>query len=341
MALKRKVGTKMELICEKLTNKNGMEVTLLNLGAAIISVSVPGPDGSRADLVLGYGKAEDYMEDRLYFGSTPGRFANRIGGARFSLNGTEHVLTANEGRNQLHGGATGFAKKIWETERDGGRVTFTYRSPDGDNGYPGNLTACAAYSLNDENELSIEYTAESDADTVINLTNHSYFNLGGGADTILDHMLSVNADSFIVTDRENIPTGEIRDTAGGALDFSEPKTIGDAVSSNEEAVTNVNGVDSCFSLRGEGLRSAAVLSDPVTGRTLEVLTDLPGIQAYTSQGIPEGTKGRDGIAYGPYSGICLEAQHFPDAPNQPGFPSAVLEKGTVFRATIVFRFKAI
>ena len=328
----------MELICEKLTNKNGMEVSLLNLGAAIVSVSVPGPDGTREDLVLGYGKAEDYLEDRLFFGSTPGRFANRIGGARFSLDGTEYALTANEGKNQLHGGEAGFGKQIWETEREGGRVVFTYKSPDGENGYPGNLTATAAYSLNDENELVIEYTAESDADTVVNLTNHAYFNLGGGTGTILDHLLSIGAGSFIVTDGENIPTGEIRKTEGSHFDFSEPKRIGDVVSSDEEAVTLFGGIDSCFAVSGEGLRGAAALRDPASGRALEVLTDLPGIQAYTGQGIPEGTQGRDGLAYGPYSGICLEAQHFPDAPNQPGFPSATLRKGEVFKATIVYRF---
>jgi len=328
----------MNLKSEKLTNKNGMEVTLLNLGAALIGVSVPGPDGSREELVLGYEDNDEYYNDRFYLGSTPGRFTNRIGGSRFALNGITYDLPPNEGRNHLHGGKDGFAKKVWETERTGDRVVFTLVSPDGDSGYPGTLTVHTAYSLNDDNELIIEYEATSDADTVINLTNHAYFNLNGCAGTILDHELWIDADAFVVTDKENIPTGELRKTAGGALDFSAPKRLGDAIDRDEEAVTNFNGLDSNFVLNGEGLRKAAVLSDPVSGRKLEVSTDLPGLQIYSGQGMPEKTKGRGGMEYGPYSGVCLEAQHFPDAPNRPDFPSAVLRKGDTFIATIVFRF---
>ena len=327
----------MALICEKLSNNNGLEVKLLNLGAALIGVSVPGSAGGRDDLVLGYENESDYLDDNLFFGSTPGRFANRIGGARFSLNGNTYTLPPNEFGNQLHGGENGFAKKLWDTQRENDVVTFTYQSPDGENGYPGNLTASVSYSLNDENELAIGYEAESDKDTVINLTNHAYFNLKGN-DTILDHMLQINADSYVVTNKENIPNGELGKTAGGGLDFSKPMRVGDAVDSNEEAIRLFNGIDSCFVLKGEGMRSAAVLKDPATSRTLEVLTDLPGLQIYTGQYIPENTKGRSGIVYGPFSGICLEAQHFPDAPNRPEFPSAALRKGEVFKAAIVFRF---
>ena len=328
----------MKLICEKLTNKNKIEVSLLNLGAALIGVSVPVKDGGRKDLVLGYDKEEDYFEDRLFFGSTPGRFANRIGGARFTLNGNTYELPPNEGRNQLHGGENGFAKKLWETERRNDRVSFSYHSPDGENGYPGALTARVAYSLNDENELKIEYTATSDADTVINLTNHAYFNLSGGADTVQDHLLQINSDSYVVTDTENIPTGELRKTSGSAMDFSAPKRIGDAVRSCEEAIKNFGGLDSCFALKGEGLRSAAILTEPAGGISLEVMTDLPGLQIYTGQYIPPGTAGRGGMSFGPFSGVCLEAQHLPDAPNRPEFPSAVLKKGETFTATIIYRF---
>jgi len=328
----------MKLLNEKLVNNNGVEATLLNLGAALIGVSVPGPDGDRKELTLGYKNDEEYFDDRFFFGSTPGRYANRIGGSRFILNGNTYDVTPNEGRNQCHGGPDGFAKKLWETDRDGDRVVFTYISPDGENGYPGTLTVKTAYSLNDNNELIIEYTARSDKDTVVNLTNHAYFNLSGGEGTILDHLLQLNADSYVVTDIENIPTGEIRKTAGTSMDFAEPKSLESAVRSEYEAIKNCNGLDSNFVLNGNGLRGAAVLKDPGSGRTLEVITDLPGLQIYSGQGIPEGTKGRGGYTYGPFSGVCLEAQHFPDAPNQPMFPSAVLKKEGTFTATIIYRF---
>jgi aldose 1-epimerase len=329
---------KMEMVCEKLTNNNGMEVTLLNLGATLTGVCVPNKDGGRTDLTLGYDSPEDYIYDSFFFGATPGRYANRIGRGRFILNGQEYQLTLNEGRNQLHGGENGFAKKYWQASKQDSVVTFTYHSEDGENGYPGALAAKVAYSLNDENELVINYSATSDADTIINLTNHAYFNLNGGSASILDHELCLNADSFIVTDKENIPTGEIRDTAGTSMDLSFPRRLRDVVFSEYEPIQNVQGLDSCFALNGEGLRRAAVLSDPASGRTLEVDTDMPGVQIYSGQGIPEGTKGRGGLVYGPYSGVCLEAQNHPDAPNHPHFPSAVLKKGAAWKATIVFRF---
>ena len=325
--------------CEILKNKNGLEVKLLNLGAALISVSVPDKNGERVDLTLGYDDPEAYLEDKFYFGSTPGRFANRIAGGRFTLDGKEYQLTCNEGRNQLHGGETGFGKRYWQTEKKGDAVTYTYKSEDGENGYPGNLNAALTYSLNDDNELMMNFAAVSDADTVINLTNHAYFNLNGGGKPVLDHELYLNADSFIVTDKENIPTGEIRKTAGTPLDFSRPKRLGDVVYSDYESIKSFNGLDNCFSVNGSGFRRAAVLTDPASGRSLEVDTDLPGIQVYSSQGIPEGTKGRRGLVYVPYSGVCLEAQNYPDAPNHPNFPSAVLKKGDDFKAVIIYRFR--
>jgi len=334
----RKDGFKMKLISEKLTNKNGIEITLLNLGAALIGASVPGPDGVRKELVLGFENNEEYFNDPFHFGSTPGRFAGRIGGSRFTLNGITYDLPPNEGRNQLHGGENGFAKKLWDTERDNEHVTFSYISQDGENGYPGNLSVRIVYSLNDDNELTIEYTATTDADTVLNLTNHAYFNLNGDDGKIFDHTLWIESDAFIITSKENIPTGEIRKTAGSALDFSESKRLGDVIAADEEAITNFKGIDSCFVLKGEGLRKVAVLSDPASGRTLEVITDQPGLQIYSSQWIPENTSGRGGVIYGPFSGVCLEAQHFPDSPNRPEFPSTILRKGEVFKATIIYRF---
>ena len=328
----------MELRHEILKNNNGLEVTLLNLGASIIGVSVPGGDGKRIDLTLGYDDPGDYTEDKFYFGPTPGRYANRIAGGRFTLNGKDYQLTCNEGRNHLHGGDTGFGKRYWQTCRTDDIVSFTYYSEDGENGYPGNLTATVSYSLNDDNELIIKYTASSDADTVINLTNHAYFNLNGGLKPVLDHELFIDADSFIMTDTENIPTGEIRKTAGTPMDFSAPGKLGDVVFSDYEPIKNFKGLDSCFVIRGSGLRRAAVLTDPASGRSLEVDTDMPGLQIYTGQGIPAGTKGRGGLVYEAFSGVCLEAQNYPDAPNHPDFPSAVLKKGETYETTIIFRF---
>ena len=329
----------MNLVCEKLKNNNGLEVTLLNLGATITSVSVPVADDGRIDLTLGYDKPEDYFDDRFHFGSTPGRYANRIGCGRFSLNGMDYQLTCNDGKHQLHGGETDFAKKLWDCSREADLVTFTYTSPDGENGYPGMLTAHIAYSLNDEGELTIDYCAVSDADTIINLTNHAYFNLSDGSGPVFDHELELNSDSFIVTDKESIPTGEIRTTADSPMDFSKAKKIGSVIHSDYDQISNFNGLDSCFVVNGSGLRRAAVLTDPASGRSLEVDTDMPGIQIYSGQGIKEGTEGRDGRVYGPCSGLCLEAQDYPDAPNHPEFPSAILRKGEVYKRTIIYRFK--
>jgi len=328
----------------KLENRNGFKVELLNLGATLARVSAPDRDGGHADLILGYDSPEEYLKDRFYFGSTPGRYANRIGGAQFYLDGVRYELTRNEGRNQLHGGETGFAKRIWQVSMEGGAAVFTYTSADGENGYPGALTARVAYSLNDDNEITIGYSAVSDADTVVNLTNHAYFNLDGCEGNILGHRLWLNADSFLETDEENIPTGEMSRTSGGPLDFSSPIRIRDAIGvdeADENCDGDAGGVDSCFVLNAEGakgLRRAAVLTGGRTGRTLEVDTDLPGLQVYTGHFIAGGTKGAGGREYGPYSGVCLEAQNFPDAPNHPEFPSAVLKKGEEFKAAVIYRF---
>ena len=329
----------MDFVFEKLGNKNGMEVILLNFGATLMNISVPGKAGGRADLILGYDNAEGYLEDRQFLGSTPGRYANRIAKAQFSLNGKEYNLTPNEGRNHLHGGSPSFAHSYWNTTRETNLVTFTYVSPDGENGYPGNMTATVVYSLNDENEIVMDYTAISDADTVVNLTNHAYFNLSGGGQPAMDHMLQVNADSFVVTDEEYNPTGEIRSVIDTSMDLNSPRRLGDVVNSDYEAIKQCKGLDSCFVVNGSGLRRAAVLSDPGSGRALEVDTDMPGVQVYTAQMLPEGTEGRGGLVYGPYSGVCLEAQNYPDAPNHPHFPSAVLKAGETYKAKIIYRFK--
>ena len=329
----------MELICKKLKNKNDLEVVLLNLGAAIISVSIPDKDAGRIDLTLGFGEPEDYKSDPFFFGSTPGRYATRIGKGRFTLNGEEYRLPCNEGENHLHGGENGFAQQHWQCSDDSGAVTFTYVSVDGENGYPGTLTANVSYSLNDENELTINYLAESDKDTIINLNNHSYFNLNGGRKPITDHELYINADSFVVADNANIPTGEIRETANTPLDFSSPKRLSDVIFSDYEPIRKEQGIDCCFALNGSGMRRAAVLSYPEAGRSVEVDTDMPGLVVYTANKIPSDTKGRNGLVYEPYSGICLEAQGFPDAPNYPHFPSAVLKKGEVYKRTTIYRFK--
>ena len=326
------------LILEKLINENGMEVTLSNLGAAIINITVPSKNGERTALTLGYEKPEDYYNDLNFMGSTPGRYASFIKDAQFPLNGKLYKLAKNDGENMLHGGTPSFAHRIWESKRDENKVKLTYTSPDGENGFPGTVTVTTSYALNENNEIVIEYKAQTDADTAINLTNHVYFNLAG-VGTILDHLLELNSDSFIVTDEQQIPTGEIRSIGGTPMDLTSPKRLGDAIFSGYEAIKQYGGFDNYFAVNGQGLRLAARLTDPESGRILEVLSDLPGIQVYTTQQLPEGTKGRAGFTYGPYSAVCLEAQKYPDAPNQPSFPSAILREGETFMATIIYRFR--
>ena len=315
-----------------LRNRNGVEVSITNYGATITSIMAPDRNGVFDDVVLGYETLDEYIRNPRYLGALIGRYANRIGGGKFSLNGVEYQLPQNNGENHLHGGWKGFDKRVWKasvtTDTDG--LHLEYFSPDREENYPGNLSVAVDYVLNDENELRIDYHAETDQDTIINLTNHSYFNLGGqGHGSILDHELMLHAAGFTPVGADLIPTGEIRSVDGTPMDFRKRRVIGNG------------GYDHNFVLDDwkDGLmRSVARLSDPSSGRVMEVDTTQPGIQFYSGNFLDGSLIGKGGVAYQKYAALCLETQHFPDSPNQPNFPSTVLRAGERFKEATIYRF---
>lgn len=316
-----------------LTNSRGVELSIMNYGGAITSLKVPDRNGNFGDIVLGYDTLEDYVRNPRYLGALIGRHANRIALGKFSLNGVDYQLEQNNGANHLHGGFNGFDKRVWDpTENDGLRLT--YFSKDGEAGYPGNVTATVIYSLSNDNELSIDYQATTDHDTIVNLTNHAYFNLKGEG-TILDHELKLDADSFTPVSEDLIPTGEIKSVDGSAMDFRQSKQIGAEISS-------IGGYDHNFVLNAYdgSLRSVGRLYEETTGRAVEILTTQPGIQFYSGNFLDGTLVGKKGVAYQKYAGLCLEPQHFPDAPNHSNFPSTILRAGEKYHQLTVFRFSA-
>lgn len=329
-----------------LANGAGMRVRILSLGCIIASLEVPDRQGRLANVVLGLDSLEGYLHRSPHFGAIAGRFANRIARGRFVLDGIEYRLETNNGPNALHGGRRGFDKVVWQAESGSGEaLTLSYLSPDGEEGYPGNLSVMVTYALGPGNELRIDYAAETDKPTIVNLTNHSYFNLAGeGSGDVLDHLVSIEADHFTPTDATQIPTGEIRPVRGTPFDFTRPTTIGERIRTADEQLQIGLGYDHNWVLRppwsGEALRLAARAVEPRSGRALEVLTDAPGLQFYTGNQLTGSLVGPGGRAYRQSDGFCFETQRFPDAPNQPGFPSAVLRPGERFRSTTVFRFSA-
>jgi aldose 1-epimerase len=325
-----------------LKNSKGMELQLTNYGASIVALKVPDKQGVAEDVVLGYDSIQGYINGKSYFGCVAGRYANRIAQAKFSLDGKTYSLAANNGVNSLHGGVKGFDKQVWEAVQEGNRVTFTYVSADGEEGYPGKLTVTLTYSLDsNENRLQLQYGATTDKATVLNLANHSYFNLEGqGKGSILDHEIMINAMAFTPVDSSLIPTGELKEVAGTAFDFTQPAKIGARINDTSDVQIRYGlGYDHNFVLNGPAgtLRLAAKVIAPVSGRTLEVLTTEPGVQFYTGNFLNGSEKGK-GAVYGHRSGFCLETQHFPDSPNQPAFPSTVLMPGKTFQSTTVFAF---
>ena len=324
-----------------LTNANNLKVEITNYGATIVRLLVPDKNGNPEDVVLGYDSLAGYYHGKSYFGTVAGRYANRIAKARFTLDGKEYRLAANDGENTLHGGLKGFDKVAWDAEQDSEGITFTYTSKDGEEGYPGNLTVTVRYELSNANELSIMYTAETDKPTVLNLCNHSYFNLDGqGKGDILGHEMMINADGFTAVNATLIPTGEIRKVAGTPFDFTRPHTIGERVNdTSDEQIRFGGGYDHNFVLKGETgkMKLAASVYAPVSGRTLEVHTTEPGVQFYCGNFLNGSERGK-GSVYNKRSGFCLETQHFPDSPNQPSFPSTVLKPGEKFRSETIFRF---
>lgn len=303
-------------------SKNGIKVSVTDLGATVQSIATPDRNGVFGDVVLGYDSAEEYLANGDYLGATIGRYANRIGGAKFSIDGTEYRITANEGRNTLHGGV-GFDKKKFDVVcKSDNAITFAIVSPDGDDGFPGNVKVSVSFCLNDENALEICYTAVSDRDTVLNLTNHSYFNLRGEG-KVLEHELRLNADCYTPVDEEQIPTGEVRSVEGTDFDFRSMRKI------------EKDFYDHNFVLNGDGL--CAEVFEPASGRTMFVTTDMPGVQFYAAAWLTE-RNGKNGAVYGKNSALCLETQFFPDSPNRPEFPSCLLKKGEVFSSKTVYKF---
>lgn len=330
-----------------LANSRGMEVKITNYGGIITSLKAPDRNGKYEDVVLGFDNLDAYLKGHPFFGALVGRYANRIAKGRFTLNGVEYKVPVNNGENALHGGLRGFDKRVWQTSevRDGGNtgLSLTYVSKDGEEGYPGNLTAKVTYLLTDDNELKINYEATTDKDTVLNLTNHSYFNLGGGGD-ILAHQVTLNADRFTPIDVGLIPTGELASVKGTPFDFTQQTAIGDRINDqNNRQIVYGKGYDHNFVLNkpaGQAQTLAATVYEPTTGRVLEVSTTQPGVQFYTGNFLDGSLTGKNGKVYARRTGFCLETQHFPDSPNKPEFPSVVLKPGEKYQEATTFKFSA-
>ena len=339
-------GTRIEAI--ELSNGNGVTARIITLGATLQSLSVPDRNGSSADIVLGYSSAAEYLEKPQYFGSTVGRYANRLKGGRFTLDGKDYSLPVNDGKNHLHGGPQGLDKVVWKVESTSGgspaaEAVLSYRSPDGDQGYPGTLDITAVYTLNEQNELAVEYRATTDKPTIVNITNHAYFNLAGEAEghDVMDHRLTLVADRYTPVDETLIPTGELRRVAGTAFDFREAEAIGMRVrDGGDEQIRYGRGYDHNYVIDGTAgtLRLGARVEDPVSGRVMDVLTTAPGIQFYSGNFLDGTTSGKSGRIYRQGDALCLEPQVFPDSPNQPDFPSARLDPGDTYVNKMVFRF---
>ena len=317
---------------------DGIQLTVLDLGATVSSVRMPSPGNAFADVVLGLGTARDYASPgNPYLGATVGRYANRIRGAQFTLDGVRHELAANEGTTCLHGGPDGFSARLWSVvHSDDASVELELESPGGDQGFPGALTARVRYAV-DHDTVTIEHRAVTDAPTVVSLTNHAYFDLSGQG-TVEDHWLTVAADAYLPVDGSSIPVGGDEPVEGGPFDFRRAAEIGARVRSPHPQVRQAAGIDHAYVLRGEGLRLAARLEHPPTGRSLEVSTTQPSVQVYTGNQLDGTVTDRGGRSLGPRAGIALECQAYPDAPNQPGFPSTVLRLGEEYSATTVWRF---
>jgi aldose 1-epimerase len=337
-----------------ITLRNARHVVLraMTWGGIILSLETPDRTGRVADIVLGFDTLDGYLADSPYFGAIIGRYGNRIARGRFTLDGVEYELAQNNGVNHLHGGVRGFDKKLWdartfERASEAG-VAFTYTSPDGEEGYPGRLDASVTYTLDDDDALTIDYSATSDAPTVVNLTQHSYFNLDRPGSDVLRHELTIDADGYLPVDGSLIPTGAITPVAGTAFDFRRPRAVGARIDDDDRQLHLAGGYDHCYALGltmggvgGEGgaaPRRAAFVRDPATGRTLEVTTTEPGIQLYTSNFLNGSIRGKGGVAYPHRGGLCLETQHFPDSPNEPRFPTTVLRPGERYASRTVFRF---
>jgi aldose 1-epimerase len=334
-------GTEIKIYT--LSNSKGMVAKITEYGAILTELWVPDRNGKAVDVVLGFDNLDRYVKGHPFFGATTGRVANRIAKGKFTLDGKEYTLAVNNGPNHLHGGKSGFDKKVWISRPLRGldreaSVEFTYTSPDGEEGYPGALTTTVIYTLTDDNELRIDYFATTDETTIVNLTNHSYFNLGGSG-SILDHVLMITADRYTAADATLIPTGELPPVKGTGLDFTTPHRIGERIG---EYMDFAQGYDHNFVLNsgGKAFSLAARVEEPKSGRVMEVWTTEPGVQLYCGNHLDGSLTGVGGVGYKQHSGFCLETQHFPDAINKPGFPSVILRPGQTFKSTTAYRFAA-
>ena len=340
-----KTANGTQVVLFTISNVNGMTVKIASYGGAVVSLTAPDRQGKFADVVLGMDTLPGYEKQTAFFGALIGRYGNRIGHAQFQLDGQTYKLPKNDGENTLHGGPKGFDKHVWKVRKaQGAAIELTYVSPDGDEGFPGTLTANVIYTLTARNELKIDYSATTDKDTVVNLTNHSYFNLAGaGAGDILNHRLTLYASRFTPVDAGLIPTGELLPVAGTPFDFTNSTPIGARIGQSDQQLQYGKGYDHNWVLNtsaAEPLTKAAEVYEPSSGRVMEVFTTEPGIQFYTGNFLDGSIHGKGGKVY-PYRGaLCLETQHFPDSPNKPDFPTTELKPGAAYSSTTVYRFSA-
>ncbi len=323
-----------------LRNANGMEAKITNWGGYIVSLKVADKKGQFADVVLGFDSLEGYLAKNPFFGCITGRYANRIGGAKFKIDGVEHHVTANSGKNHIHGGKLGFDKQLWNAKEITDGVELNYMSADGEEGFPGELKCTVSYTLTQENGLRIDYKATTNKPTVVNLTNHAYFNLSGeGSGDILGHELTIPTDQITATDDDLITTGEIVSIKGTPLDFTTPHAIGERIGADYKPLVQGIGYDHNYVLAGSGMKLAATAKDPASGRVMTVRTTEPGVQLYTGNHLKE-VNGKGGHVYQKRHGFCLETQHYPDSPNKPEFPSVILRPGETFQSTTIYQFSA-
>jgi aldose 1-epimerase len=339
-------GEPVDLIT--LVNSQGVEARVMTYGGIIVSLKTPDRNGRLDDIVLGHDDVAGYVASASYFGAIVGRYANRIALGRFTLDGREYRLATNNGPNHLHGGVRGWDKVVWQADpfndERGVGVVLAHTSPDGNEGYPGTVRARVTYTLKDTNELEVDYSATTDAPTVINLSQHTYFNLAGSAvPPVLDHRVTIHANRYTPVDAGLIPTGELAGVEGTPFDFRTATPIGARIEQPHEQLQRGRGYDHNFVLTRttSGLAPAAAVREPSSGRTLEVLTTEPGLQFYTGNFLDGTVKGKGGVTYGHRTGFCLETQHFPDSPNRPDFPSTTLGPGETYRSTTVFRFGTV
>lgn len=328
-----------------LTNNSGAKVKITNYGAAVVALIIPDRNGKMEDVVTGFENLEGYINDKSFFGVTVGRYGNRIANSKFKIDGIEYTVTANEGENHLHGGNIGFFKAVWDAEpletEEGPAVKLTLLSPDGDEGYPGNVNMEVVYTFTNTNELIIDYKGTTDKPTVLNPTHHSYFNISGDfTKPITSQILQIDADYYTPVNDKLITTGELAKVENTPLDFRQPQVIGDRINDDFIQLKYSGGYDHNWVINGyDGkVKKAVELYEPVSGRVLEVLTDQPGVQFYSGNFMNGTITGKGGVVYNHRTGLCLEPQHFPDSPNKPDFPSTILRPGETYKQTTIYRF---